>query len=46
MGLMYATVVGYMIVLAITMTLVMYFLVKAFDSSQSVTIDPKPETNY
>jgi len=43
---MYTTVIGYMAVLGVSATLIMYYLVKAFDSSESVKIDPKPETKF
>lgn len=46
MGLMYTTVIGFMAMLGVSATLLMYYLVKAFDSAESVKIDPKPETNY
>lgn len=46
MGLMYTTVIGYTVMLGVTATLLMYYLVKAFDSAESVKIDPKPETDY
>jgi len=46
MGLMFTTVIGYMAVLGISATLIMYYLVKVFDSSESVKVDPKPETKF
>lgn len=46
MGLMYLTVIGYMVCLGLSAGFIMYFLVKAFDSSQATIIDPKPDTDY
>lgn len=43
MGLMYTTVIGYMVVLGLASWFTMHFLAGAMDSSDSVTIDPKPE---
>ena len=46
MGLMYLTVIGYMVCLGLSAGFIMHFLTKAFDSKESIKIDPKPETNY
>jgi hypothetical protein len=46
MGLMYLTVIGYMVMLGLSAGFIMHFLVKAFDSSEATKIDPKPDTNY
>jgi len=46
MGLMYATVIGYTVMLGLSAGFIMYFLTKTFDSSDAVKIDPKPDTNY
>ena len=46
MGLMYATVIGYTVLLGLSAGFLMYFLTKTFDSSQATIIDPKPDTNY
>lgn len=46
MGLMYLTVIGYTVCLALSAGFIMYFLAGAFDSKQSTLIDPKPDTNY
>lgn len=46
MGLMYLTVIGYMVCLGFVGTFIMYFLTKAFVPEDATIIDPKPETNY
>lgn len=46
MGLMYLTVIGYMVCLGFSAAFIMYYLTKAFDASQSTIIDPKPDTDY
>lgn len=46
MGLMYLTVTGYMVCMGLTATFIMYYLMKAFDSSEATKIDPKPDTDY
>lgn len=46
MGLMFLTVTGYTVCLGLSAGFIMYFLAKAFDSTQATIIDPKPETNY
>lgn len=43
MALMYTTVIGYMVVLGLASLFTMHFLSGSMDSSDSVTIDPKPE---
>lgn len=43
MGLMYTTVIGYMVILGLASWLTMHYLASALDSSDSVIIDPKPE---
>lgn len=43
MGLMFTTVIGYTVVLGLASFFTMHFLAGAMDSSDSVTIDPKPE---
>jgi hypothetical protein len=42
MGLMFLTVIGYMVCLGITAGFIMHFLTKAMPSADSVRIDPKP----
>lgn len=42
MGLMFTTVIGYMVVLGLASLFTMHYLAKALDSSDSVIIDPKP----
>lgn len=46
MGLMYLTVIGYMVCLGFVGTFIMYFLTKAFDPAEATKIDPKPDTNF
>lgn len=46
MGLMYLTVIGYMVCLGLGAGFIMYFLQQAFDSKQATIIDPKPDTDY
>lgn len=46
MGLMFLTVIGYMVCLGFVATGIMYFLTQAFDPSEATKIDPKPDTNY
>ncbi|HLR10409.1 MAG TPA: hypothetical protein VK120_03425 [Sporosarcina sp.] len=46
MGLMYLTVIGYMVCLGLSCAFIMHFLIQAFDSKQSTIIDPKPDTDY
>lgn len=44
MGLMFTTVIGYMVVLLLASLFTMHYLAKAFDSSDAERIDPKPDT--
>ena len=44
MGLMFSTVIGYMIVLLFASLFTMHYLGKALDSSDAERIDPKPDT--
>ncbi|WP_172794072.1 hypothetical protein [Sporosarcina sp. HYO08] len=47
MGLMYSTVIGYMVVLGLTAGFIMYYLSKvALHASDAETIDPKPENKF
>lgn len=46
MGLMFTTVIGFMVCLGISALFIMRSLQTAFISSESVTIDPKPENNF
>ncbi|WP_168157245.1 hypothetical protein [Sporosarcina ureilytica] len=46
MGLMYLTVIGYMVLMGISAGFIMHYLVNAFDSKQANIIDPKPDTDY
>lgn len=46
MGLMYLTVIGYMVCLGLVGYSIMYFLTQAFDSTEATKIDPKPDTDY
>ena len=43
MGLMYTTVIGYMVVLGIAAFFTMHYLGKALNSSDAERIDPKPD---
>lgn len=43
MGLMYTTVIGYMVVLGLASWFTMHYLSSALDSNDSIIIDPKPE---
>ncbi|WP_198166227.1 MULTISPECIES: hypothetical protein [Sporosarcina] len=43
MGLMYTTVIGYMVVLGLASLFTMHFLSGSLDSNDSITVDPKPE---
>lgn len=44
MGLMYTTVIGYSVCLAIAAAFTMHYLSKALHSADAETIDPKPDT--
>ena len=46
MGLMFTTVIGFMVCLGITAMFTMHFLSSAMISADSSTIDPKPDTNF
>ncbi|WP_318616477.1 hypothetical protein [Sporosarcina sp. YIM B06819] len=46
MGLMFTTVIGYAVCLGLAAAFTMHYLSSAFDSSSSVTIDPKPENKF
>lgn len=43
MGLMYTTVIGYMVILGLASYFTMHYLAKAMDSSDAEIIDPKPD---
>lgn len=44
MGLMFTTVIGYMVCLGLSAAFTMHYLTKVMPSADSVIIDPKPET--
>lgn len=44
MGLMFLTVIGYMVCMGIVAGTIMYYLTQAFDSTQAEIIDPQPDT--
>lgn len=44
MGLMYTTVIGYMVCLGISAMFIMHYLGKVMVSADSTKIDPKPDT--
>ncbi len=46
MGLMFATVIGFMVCLGLTATFTMHYLSSAMISADSTKIDPKPDTNF
>ncbi|MET3659328.1 hypothetical protein [Sporosarcina psychrophila] len=46
MGLMFATVIGFMVCLGITGFFIMHFLSSAMISADSTTVDPKPDANF
>ena len=46
MGLMYLTVIGFMVFMGLSAGFIMHYLITAFDSTESTKIDPKPETNF
>lgn len=46
MGLMYTTVIGYMVILGISAWFTMHYLMKALPSADSERVDPKPEQNW
>ena len=46
MGLMFTTVIGFMVCLGLTAMFTMHFLSSAMISADSSTIDPKPDTKF
>ena len=46
MGLMFTTVIGFMVCMGISALFIMRSLQTAFIASDAETIDPKPETNF
>jgi hypothetical protein len=46
MGLMFATVIGFMVCLGLAAVFIMHYLSSAMITVDSTTIDPKPETNF
>ncbi|MDS9473347.1 hypothetical protein [Sporosarcina pasteurii] len=46
MGLMYLTVIGYMVLMGLSAGFIMHYLIQAFDSKQATIIDSKPDTDY
>lgn len=46
MGLMYTTVIGYSVCLAISAAFTMHYLAKALHTADSIKIDPKPDTKF
>ncbi|MFS0577006.1 hypothetical protein AB1K83_15300 [Sporosarcina sp. 179-K 3D1 HS] len=44
MGLMFTTVIGYMVVLLFASLFTMHYLSKALNASDAERIDPKPDT--
>ncbi|CAM3212961.1 hypothetical protein FITA111629_10315 [Filibacter tadaridae] len=46
MGLMFTTVIGFMVCLGMSSLFIMHYLQTAFISSDAEIIDPKPDTNY
>jgi hypothetical protein len=46
MGLMFTTVIGFMVCLGLAAMFTMHYLSSAMISADSSTIDPKPETKF
>ncbi len=46
MGLMFTTVIGFMVCLGLSAIFIMHYLSSAMISTDSSTIDPKPETKF
>jgi sensor histidine kinase YesM len=46
MGLMFTTVIGFMVCLGLTAMFTMHYLSSAMISADSTKIDPKPDTNF
>ena len=46
MGLMFTTVIGFMVCLGLAAVFTMHYLSSAMHSADASTIDPKPETKF